>query len=147
MVGRWNSSGSSGSAAPRPLILTSQPHLYNSKPFPSKIPRFSNFLNISVPPKKNIDAHISKDNPKTNYCWWKKSCTSWCGKYPIIYRVSYMSAGDRRISEPLIVWWDTLTKFINGSTMICKIFTLPPPMSTTSHGGTSDVNFAFWNRE
>ena len=20
------------------------------------------------------------------YCWWKKSCTSWYGKYPIIYR-------------------------------------------------------------
>ena len=21
------------------------------------------------------------------YCWWKKSCTSWYGKYPILYRV------------------------------------------------------------
>ena len=21
------------------------------------------------------------------YCWWKKSCTSWYGKHPIIYRV------------------------------------------------------------
>ena len=27
------------------------------------------------------------------YCWWKKSCTNWYGKYPIIYRVSYMSGG------------------------------------------------------
>ena len=27
------------------------------------------------------------------YCWWKKSCTSWYGEYPIIYRVSYMSGG------------------------------------------------------
>ena len=26
-----------------------------------------------------------------NRCWWKKSCTSWYGKYRIIYRVSYMS--------------------------------------------------------
>ena len=27
---------------------------------------------------------------KTNmrYCWWKKSCTRWYGKYPIIYKVS-----------------------------------------------------------
>ena len=25
------------------------------------------------------------------YGWWQKSCTSWYGKYPIIYRVSYMS--------------------------------------------------------
>ena len=27
------------------------------------------------------------------YCWWKKSCTSWYGKYPIIYRVSYIPGG------------------------------------------------------
>ena len=27
------------------------------------------------------------------YCWRKKSCTNWYGKYPIIYRVSYMSGG------------------------------------------------------
>ena len=26
------------------------------------------------------------------YCWWK-SCTSWYGKNPIIYRVSYMLGG------------------------------------------------------
>ena len=30
---------------------------------------------------------------KIKYCWWKKSCTSWHGKYPIMFRVSYMSAG------------------------------------------------------
>ena len=28
-----------------------------------------------------------------SYCWWKKSCTSWYGKYPIIYRVSYIPGG------------------------------------------------------
>ena len=27
------------------------------------------------------------------YCWWLKSCTSWYGKYPIIYRVSYIPGG------------------------------------------------------
>ena len=27
------------------------------------------------------------------YCWWKKSCTSWYGKYPVIYRVSYIPGG------------------------------------------------------
>ena len=27
------------------------------------------------------------------YGWWKKSCTSWCGKYPTTCRVSYMSGG------------------------------------------------------
>ena len=24
------------------------------------------------------------------YSWWKKSCTIWYGKYPVIYRVSYI---------------------------------------------------------
>ena len=28
-----------------------------------------------------------------NYCWWKKSCTSWYGKYPIIYMVLYIPGG------------------------------------------------------
>ena len=38
-----------------------------------------------------------------SYCWWKKSCTSWYGKDPIIYRVLYIPGGDRRISEPSTV--------------------------------------------
>ncbi len=29
----------------------------------------------------------------TPYCWWKESCTSWYGKYPIIYRVLYIPGG------------------------------------------------------
>ena len=28
-----------------------------------------------------------------NYCWWNKSCTSWYGKYPIIYKVLYIPGG------------------------------------------------------
>ena len=32
-------------------------------------------------------------NPGMSYGWWKKSCTSWYGKYPIIYRVSYIQGG------------------------------------------------------
>jgi len=28
-----------------------------------------------------------------SYCWWKKSCTSWYDKYPIICRVSYIPGG------------------------------------------------------
>ena len=27
------------------------------------------------------------------YCWWKKSCTSWYGEYPIIDMVLYISGG------------------------------------------------------
>ena len=33
------------------------------------------------------------------YCWWKKSCTSWYGQSPTIYRVLYIPGGDRRISS------------------------------------------------
>ena len=28
-----------------------------------------------------------------SYCWWKKSCTSWYGKYPTIYMVLYIPGG------------------------------------------------------
>ena len=31
--------------------------------------------------------------------WWQRTCTSWYGKYPIIFRVSYIPGGDRRISS------------------------------------------------
>ena len=30
---------------------------------------------------------------KLTYCWWLKSCTSWYGEYPIIYRVLYIPGG------------------------------------------------------
>ena len=33
----------------------------------------------------------------------QKSCISWSGKYPIIYRGFDIPGGDRRISEPSIV--------------------------------------------
>ena len=49
------------------------------------------------------------------YCWWKKSCTSWDVVYPIIYRVlhipgGYIPGGDRRISEPSTVPPHQVTK-------------------------------------
>ena len=36
------------------------------------------------------------------YCWWKKSCTSWYGKYPIIYGVLYIPGGAGFL--PSTVW-------------------------------------------
>ena len=30
---------------------------------------------------------------KWSYCWWLKSCTSWFGRYPIVYRVLYIPGG------------------------------------------------------
>ena len=28
-----------------------------------------------------------------SYCWWKKSCTGWDDRYPVIYRVLYIPGG------------------------------------------------------
>ena len=45
---------------------------------------------------RRLAAKDSKKRPSTlvpSCCWWKKSCISWYGKYPVIYRVSYMSGG------------------------------------------------------
>ena len=39
-----------------------------------------------------------------SYGWWKKSCTSWYGEYPIIHRVSYIT-GVSRISSINSSWW------------------------------------------
>ena len=36
--------------------------------------------------------------PHSKYCWWKKSCTSWYGTYPIICRVLYVFQLVSRIS-------------------------------------------------
>ena len=38
---------------------------------------------------------LTKDcaNHNLSYCLWKKSCTSWYGKYPIIYRLLYIPSG------------------------------------------------------
>ena len=109
---------------------TSPLKIYKSKPFPSKIPKFSNFLNISVPPK-NTSTQI-----EANSCWWKKSCTSWYGKYLIIYRVSYMSGGDRRISSinSMVGYTHKVQEWFNDLQDVHLAY----PMSTTSHGGTSD---------
>ena len=39
-----------------------------------------------------------------SYCWWKKSCTSWYGKYPITYRVSYMLGGVVFLPSTVFQW-------------------------------------------
>ena len=42
-------------------------------------------LKIARCPKRNF--HIFHLLIFRSYCWWKKSCTSWYGKYPIICKV------------------------------------------------------------
>ena len=38
------------------------------------------------------------------YCWWKKSCTSWYGKYPFTYKVSCMLGGAGFLPPTVLVW-------------------------------------------
>ena len=41
-----------------------------------------------ISPKSRV-----KMKKTSNHSWWKKSYTSWCGKFPIIYRVLYIPGG------------------------------------------------------
>ena len=38
-----------------------------------------------------------------SYCWWKKTCTSWYGKYPIIYRVLCISGGAGFLPSTVVI--------------------------------------------
>ena len=42
----------------------------------------------------HIDSRWNHVCDNSWYCWWKKSCTSWYGKYPIVYRVLYNLGGE-----------------------------------------------------
>ena len=51
---------------------------------------------LSFQLKKNITAVFNRGLWAVKpdwYCWWKKSCTSWYDKYPIIYRVLTIPGG------------------------------------------------------
>ena len=50
------------------------------------------------------------------YCWWKKSCTSWYGEYPIIYRVSYIPGGAGFLPSTVATKTHTESKKGDGNT-------------------------------
>ena len=39
-----------------------------------------------------------------NYCWWKKSCTSWYGEYPMFHRVLYATGGAGFLPSTVPPW-------------------------------------------
>ena len=45
------------------------------------------------------------------YCWWNKSCTSWYGKYPIIYRVLYIPSGAGFLPSTIVPFSNKLRHF------------------------------------
>ena len=51
----------------------------------------------AVLPSFLLTFHETPSVDRRSYCWWKKSCTSWYGDYPIIYKVLYIQ---------LVVVWD-----------------------------------------
>ena len=38
------------------------------------------------------------------YCWWKKSCTSWYSKYPMIDMVLYIPGGAGFLPSTVLLW-------------------------------------------
>ena len=51
------------------------------------------------------ETHTTNNDLKSSpYCWWKHSCTSWYGKYPISVNALYIPGVDRRMSEPSTIW-------------------------------------------
>ena len=49
-----------------------------------------------------------------SYCWWKKSCTSWYGEYPIIYRLLKIPSGAGFFpSTAGFSIWDDLLKMMS----------------------------------
>ena len=49
-------------------------------------------FNDIVSPLQRVP-NLSLQPAHMTYCWWKKSCTSWHGNYPTIYKVVYMPGG------------------------------------------------------
>ncbi len=52
------------------------------------------------------------------YCWWLKSCTSWYGKYPTIYKVLYIRSGAGFLPSTVVIrlgkkMWETSVQFLN----------------------------------
>ena len=47
-----------------------------------------------LPPTSPATTQISQSfDSLPTYCWWERSCNSWYGRHPTIYRVAYMSGG------------------------------------------------------
>ena len=65
-----------------------------TEPLPSR-GCFWNSPKVSVQKGRNVGGNFCSPNWHLykKYCWWKKSCTSWYGKYPMIYRVLYIPGG------------------------------------------------------
>ena len=59
-------------------------------------PSYERLWQISTACWRNIHSTQQVDRMDRSegpWCWWKNSCTSWYGKYPIVYRVLYIPSG------------------------------------------------------
>ena len=69
-------------------------HCYVSLPDCANHSKFTHTFVVSlILPNLVLWLYSFMDPYLRKYCWWKKSCTSWYGKYPIIYKVLYIPGG------------------------------------------------------
>ncbi len=81
------------------------------------------------------------------YCWWKKSCTSWYGKYPIIFRVFYIPGGAGFLPSTVsmgICRWSNERLFF-GSTSATGSFVAKVPAALLHRHWWIDVRATWWS--
>ena len=86
------------------------------------------------------------------YSWWKESCTSWCGEYPIFHRGLYIPGGDRRISSyvcsPLLATLQLhVFFFLISAALDWGIFVLSRMESTKCNSMTLMLKLRYVNRK
>ena len=87
------------------------------------------------------------------YCWWKKSCTSWYGKYPIIYKVSCMLGGAGFLPSTVVLIWKVEMYLSHSSYTASQISFI---LRFTTRGGIHvtelrlnpyPLRFTWWKKE
>ena len=78
-------------------------------------------------------------NCKTRkYCWWKKSCTSWYGKYPTIYRVLHIPGVAGSLPSTVVMW------FYASTTILEWCWPSVTAFSVTRSSTTKTLKFGHW---
>ena len=83
----------------------------------------------------NKDSHVfRKDGGGQEYCWWRKSCTTWDVQSLANNGKNYLSTGAG--FPPSTVWVQTLVSFLRAFPILRVMFLIPDPKaSQTSRSG------------
>ena len=66
----------------------------------------TNNVMLSIPTALGWRLKHAKIREIMRYCWWKKSCTSWCSRYPSNHNALYIPGGAGFL--PTTVSWDMI---------------------------------------